>query len=565
MTKVIHKSYNQNDSLLLPPSLGELISKTHPVRIVSDILDKFDISDIEATYKSGGSSSYHPRMLLKVVVYAYLCNVYSGRQMEKLLHENIHFMWLSGMNRPDFRTINRFRSERLSCGRLDNVFTKVVELLNEEGLVSLNVQYIDGTKIESVANKYTFVWKGSVEKNKAKLIDKVRGVLSAAEQELAIEETTVAPEELPQEEFERRSKNILSKMDAMGVVNGKQRKLVEKTVSDATVKLDEYDAHLETLGERNSYSKTDPDATFMRMKEDAMNNGQTKPGYNIQISTENQYITNYGIYRRPTDTGTMIDYLESFRLRYGKQSTEIVADSGYGSEQNYEYMFGNGMVPYVKYNMFHAEMKRKYTSNPFLPGNMFYNAEKDFYICPMGQHLDFVYYKKDKSDLGYISTKSVYMAKDCSRCPLRGMCYNGKADRRTIEVNHKNNAYRVKARELLTSDDGLIHRSKRPIEPEAVFGNIKFNHGFKRFRLKSTEKVAVEWGLVAIAHNLRKYIAQKKWYITSKIIIICFLGAYIERKGLHKSSMRKKPMFFSILRVKTINVTKIMRPSQNYF
>ena len=135
----------------------------------------------------------------------------------------------------------------------------------------------------------------------------------------------------------------------------------------------------------------------------------------------------------------------------------------------------------------------------------------------------------------------------------------------TIEVNHKNNAYRVKARELLTSDDGLINRSKRPIESEAVFGNIKFNHGFKRFRLKSTEKIAVEWGLVAIAHNLRKYIAQKKWYITSKIIIICFLGAYIERKGLHKSSMRKKPMFFSILRVKTINVTKIMRPSQNYF
>ena len=271
----MHKNYNQNDSLLLPLSLGELISLTHPVRIVSDILDKFDISDIEATYKGGGTSSYHPRMLLKVVVYAYLCNVYSGRQMEKLLHENIHFMWLSGMNRPDFRTINRFRSERLSGGRLDGVFTKVVELLNDEGLVSLNVQYIDGTKIESVANKYTFVWKGSVEKNKAKLIDKVRGVLSAAEEELAIEERGEIPEELPQEEFERRAERILSKMDSMGISKGKQRRLVEKTVSDASVKLDEYERHLEVLGERNSYSKTDPDATFMRMKEDAMNNGST--------------------------------------------------------------------------------------------------------------------------------------------------------------------------------------------------------------------------------------------------------------------------------------------------
>lgn len=140
MAKIIHKFYNQNDLLLLPPSLGELIPATHPVRIVNGILDRFDISEIESTYKGGGTSSYHPRMLLKVVVYAYLCNVYSGRQMEKLLLENIHFMWLSGMNRPDFRTINRFRSERLSGGRLEGVFTKVVELLNDEGLVSLNVQ-----------------------------------------------------------------------------------------------------------------------------------------------------------------------------------------------------------------------------------------------------------------------------------------------------------------------------------------------------------------------------------------------------------------------------------------
>ena len=524
----MHKNYNQNDSLLLPPSLGELISLTHPVRIVSEILDKFDISDIEATYKGCGTSSYHPRMLLKVVVYAYLCNVYSGRKMEKLLHENIHFMWLSGMNRPDFRTINRFRSERLAGGRLEGVFTKVVELLNDEGLVSLNVQYIDGTKIESLANKYTFVWKGSVEKNKAKLINKVREVLSAAERELAIEESTEAPEELPQEEFERRADRILSKMDSMGISKGKQRRLVEKTVGDASVKLDEYGRHLEVLGERNSYSKTDPDATFMRMKEDAMNNGQTKPGYNVQISTENQFITNYGIYRRPTDTGTLIDYLESFNNRYGRQSTEIVADSGYGSEQNYKYMFDGGMIPYVKYNMFHAEMKRKYKNNPFLPENMFYNAEKDFYVCPMGQHMDFAYYKKERSDLGYISTKSVYMAKDCSRCPLRGMCYKGNADRRTIEVNHRNNAYRAKARELLMSNRGLMHRSRRPIEPEAVFGNIKFNHGFKRFRLKSAEKVSVEWGLVAIAHNLRKYIARKTESSNCQRLFIANIGAYLE-------------------------------------
>ena len=517
MAKVIHKSYNQNDSLLLPPSLGELIPLSHPVRIVSDILDKFDISAIEATYKGGGTSSFHPRMLLKVVVYAYLCNIYSGRQMEKQLHENIHFMWLGGMSRPDFRTINRFRSERLTEGRLDAIFTKVVELLNSEGFVSLNVQYIDGTKIESVANKYTFVWRGSVEKNKVKLIEKVKGVLSAAEQELEIEQSTEVAQELPQEEFDRRSGRILSKMDEMGISKGKARKEIEKIKEESVAKLDEYDNHLDVLGERNSYSKTDHDATFMRMKEDAMNNGQTKPGYNVQISTENQFITNYGIFWQPNDQGTLIPYLESFVQRYGMQSKDIVADSGYGSEQNYEYMFGGGMTPYVKYNMFHAEMTRARRNNPFLVQNMFYNAEKDFYVCPMGQHLEFAYNTKETSELGYTSTKSVYMAKDCSRCPLRGMCYKGKAKKRSIEVNHRNNHLRAKARELLMSEEGLMHRSRRPIEPEAVFGNIKFNHGFKRFRLKSTEKASVEWGLVAIAHNLRKYIACKQGNMSKKM------------------------------------------------
>ena len=272
-------------------------------------------------------------------------------------------------------------------------------------------------------------------------------------------------------------------------------------------KLNEYEGHLGTLGERNSYSKTDKDATFMRMKEDAMRNGQTKPGYNVQIATENQYITNYGIYWRPTDWGTMIPFLESFRERYGMQSEEIVADSGYGNEQNYAYMEGNGMAAYVKYTMFHAEMKRKYRNNAFIVQNMYYNEEKDFYVCPMGQHLERVGTWNTVSDLGYRSSVAVYRAKNCAGCPLRGMCYKGKSGRRTIEVNHTANAFKRQARGLLTGERGLMHRSRRPIEPEAVFGDIKFNHGFRRFRLKSAGKVNVEFGLVALAHNLRKYAA----------------------------------------------------------
>ena len=504
MAKVTFKSYNSNDNLLFPPCLGDYLPKNHNARVVSAIIDRLDITEIESGYKGGGASSYHPRMLLKVIVYAYLNNVYSGRKMERLLVENIAFMWLSGMQTPDFRTINLFRSKRLA-GKFDNIFTQVVLLLNEEGFVSLDVQYIDGTKIESVANKYTFVWRGSVEKNKAKLETKVRTVLETAEQTLALEENETE-EELSSEEMARRAEAILDKMDREGISNKKMRKAVEKVKSEKAPKMREYEDKLETMGERNSFSKTDPDATFMRMKEDAMNNGQTKPGYNVQIATENQFITNYDIFWRPTDQATLIPFLESFQARYGKQSDEVCSDSGYGSEQNYEYMFGNGITPYVKYNMFHAEDKKKRRQNPFLVQNLYYNETEDYFVCPMGQHMEHIDNVTMKSDLGYESTVSRYIAQNCSGCPLRGMCYDAKSDRRVIEVNHRNNAYRRKAKELLTSERGLYHRSNRPIEPEAVFGNIKFNHGFKRFHLKSNEKVKTEFGLVALAHNIRKYI-----------------------------------------------------------
>ncbi|WP_373811986.1 IS1182 family transposase [Porphyromonas loveana] len=505
MAKVVFKSYNPNDSLLLPPCLGDYLPQNHPVRVVSAIIDRLDLSEIESDYKGGGASSYNPKMLLKVIVYAYLNNVYSGRQMEKLLIENIAYMWLSGMQTPDFRTINIFRSKRLA-NKFDKIFTQIVLLLNEEGLVSLKVQYIDGTKIESVANKYTFVWKGSTEKNKAKLEANVKAVLESAEQALAME-TAEEQQELTSEEMARRADRILEKMDKEGISDKELRKAVNKVKTESAAKQKEYEDKLETLGDRNSYSKTDPDATFMRMKEDAMNNGQTKPGYNVQISTENQFITNYGIFWRPNDQGTMIPYLKSFESRFGMQSEEVCADSGYGSEQNYAHMISEGITPYVKYNMFHVEDHRKYKNNPFLPRNMYFNAADNYYVCPMGRHLKHIYDTKSKSDLGYVSVISVYRSVSCEGCPLRGMCYKGKAPYREIDVNHQADEYKAYAKGLLTSERGLYHRSSRPVEPEAVFGDIKFNHGFKRFRLKSNVKVNVEFGLVALAHNLRKYIA----------------------------------------------------------
>ena len=502
MAKLAIKSDNRKQNLLLPPSLDELVPENHMVRVVDAVIDRLDISDILSTYRGGGNSAFNPKMMLKVLVFAYLSNVYSSRRIEELLKRDIYFMWLAGMKRPDFRTINYYRGKRLKEG-FDAVFTQVVRLLHEEGFVSLKVQYIDGTKIESVANKYTFVWRGSVEKYDARLKAKTEALLRQIEQNHAIEDKeNPVPEELTAEEVTKRVERIKEKVDADNL-GKEERKSLKQIETDSVPRMNRYREQLETMGSRNSYSKTDPDATFMRMKEDAMLNGQLKPGYNIQISTENQFITNFGIYQRPTDTLTMISYLESFKARYGMQSEEIVADSGYGSEENYEYMFSNGMTPYVKYNMFHVEQRRGYRNNPFRVSNLFYNPDDDFYVCPMGQKLKFIRQEKRYTASGYQQTVSVYRAGRCEGCPLRGQCHKSKRDRQ-IEVNHTLDDYKARARELLTSEQGLKHRSNRPIEPEAVFGQIKECGRFRRLRLKGLTGAKIDFGLKALAHNLRK-------------------------------------------------------------
>lgn len=267
------------------------------------------------------------------------------------------------------------------------------------------------------------------------------------------------------------------------------------------------------MGERNSYSKTDQDAVFMRMKEDHMKNGQLKPAYNTQISTENQFITHYSIHQTTADTITLASHLTSFESNYHTQSEEVVADAGYGSEQNYEWMEGKGITSYVKYNYFHMEQKRKQQSNPFLVQNLYYNKQEDFLVCPAGQKMLLLTKSKRTSTNGYVSEVSIYQAQRCEGCPMRGQCHKGKGNR-TIEINHRLNELKEIAKERLLSEKGLYHRSKRPVEVEAVFGQLKSNNKFNRFTMRGLDKVNIEFTLMIIAHNLRKWA--KKTGLPSK-------------------------------------------------
>ena len=509
-TKLHTKSYSNNDRLFFLLNPNEDIAENDPVRVVDAVVESLDLREFKKLYRERGRCPYHPKMMLKVILYAYMNNIYSCRKIEKIVQRDIHYIWLAAQERPDFVTINRFRNRVKK--EINNIFTQVVLLLAERGFITLDVEYIDGTKIESKANKYTFVWRKTVEKNRAKLREKIRVLLQQIDEVIAQDKAAEAEAaEFTPETLDSLIGELKEALAAEPEPSDKERKKQQrekkkqiKELEKHRDKLGEYDGRLEQIGERNSMSKTDQDATFMRMKEDAMNNGQTKPGYNLQISAENQFITDFALFPNPTDTLTLIPFFNSFLDRYGHMPSVAVADSGYGSEENYRFMDEAGMEAYVKYNRFHLEQRPRYKPNPFHHDNFYYNAEEDYYVCPMGQHMSRIGTAHSTTASGYRSESARYRARNCKGCPLRCLCYKAKGDRRIIEVNHRLNEYKRKARELLTSEDGLKHRGRRCIEPEAVFGQMKFNMAYRRFRHFGKDKVTMDFAFFAIAFNIKK-------------------------------------------------------------
>ena len=436
-SKVVFKDYKPKENLLFPPNLSELIDQKHLVRIVSSIIDGLDIKTLIKNYKPGGTSCYHPKMLLKVLVYGYLSNIYSSRKMEQALKENIHFMWLSGMSRPDHNTLNRFRSERLK-GEIKSIFTQIVLLLENEGLVSLATTFVDGTKIEANANRYTFVWGRAIKKHKARIAEQLEELWNYAE-EVAKNELQ-NPENLDFKEVDaEKVTQTIEKINEVlknRKVPSKIRQKLNYAKKNWATNLEKYKKQQEILAGRNSYSKTDTDATFMRMKEDYMRNGQLKPAYNLQISTNKQFILHYSIHPNPTDTKTLESHLKGFEESYDKVPKELVADAGYGSEENYNLLQSKKIKAYVKYN----------------------------------------YFRKDQKS-GQITTS---------------------------QSNPKLARIREKTFKLLQTKKGIKLRKQRCHDVEPVFAELKHNKNFKRFMLRGKNKVEVEIGILAIAHNLKK-------------------------------------------------------------
>ena len=529
------RSYDPDQTLLFPQRIDRDIPKDDPVRILKSVIESLDLSGFKKLYHERGRSPYHPKMMLMVILYSYMNNVYSCRKIEKLLYRDIYYIWLSGYQKPDFATINRFRNRVKN--EIGHIFTLLVLILVEKGFVTLEVEYLDGTKIESKANKYTFVWRKSVERNREKLLEKIRVVLQQINEQMAQDKAAdVDTLELTPQTLCEISKEFKEALGSAPEAKTKEEKAAQrgknkmfKELERHGEKLAEYNSRLEQMEGRNSISKTDPSATFMRMKEDAMCNGQTKPGYNLQISSENQFITDFALFPNPTDTLTFIPFLGSFPGRYGRFPKRVVADSGYGSEENYRFMDEAGIEGFVKYNRFHLEHRPRYKPDTFHPDSLYYNEEGDYYICPMGQRMSRTGTLQTRTEGGYISQSACYRAIRCKGCPLRCLCYKAKANQRTIRVNHRLNAYKRKACELLTSEEGIKERGRRCIEPEAVFGQMKSNMAYRRFRHMGKDKVVMDFTFFAIAFNIKK---------------LCSMMRNVDKKGRKTSSYGKFVVIF---------------------
>ena len=505
-SKVVFKNYTPNQVMMLPQSLEEIIEANHPVRIVNEVIDRINITPLIKKFKGGGTSSYHPRMLLKVLVYGYVNNTYSSRKMEAALKENIHFMWLAGQNKPDHNTINRFRSERLK-DVLKTVFGKVVELLVEAGHLSLKEIFTDGTKIEAQANRYTFVWGKAIKTSKARMEEQLKELWAYAQR--------VATEELKDETPEcfapvsaAQVKTTIEKIDR--ALEGKQiSKKVKQKLQYAKKNwpsnVERYAQQEKILGKRNSYSKTDTDATFMRMKEDHMRNGQLKPAYNVQLSSYDQFIVNYSLHQNPTDTTTLKKHLDSFHSLHSSYPQVLVADAGYGSEENYQLLTNRKIEGYIKHNQFDRLQHRK-NFDAFKSDHLVYDRKSDTLICPSGKPMNPVGETTRTTANGFKQRIVNYQATQCKRCPLRKQCHNQKGNR-IAGINHRLRRFKQQADERLKSERGINYRKRRPADIEPVFANIKHNKNFKRFMLRGLHKVEIETGLLALAHNLAKLAA----------------------------------------------------------
>ena len=511
-----YTKYGDNYQLKLPLEIDYIIPKNDSVRLLSHIIEEMNLEKLYKTYSRIRENSITPRQMLKIVIYANMNSIYSSREIEVACRRDINFMYLlGGACVPDHSTIARFKSIHFAQVS-EEILAQFTSYLGDTNEISKDTLFIDGTKIESAANRYTFVWKKTVDKNMNKMLDGISDFVSKCENDFGIK--IIYKDKIKMYHLKKLMKKLKKIKKEEGIIfvhgKGKRKTVIQRVIeklSNYIDRLKNYTKSLHIMGERNSYSKTDKDATFMRMKEDHMKNGQLKPGYNIQFGVDSEYIAWVSVGPQPTDTTTLIPFLKSIEEHTGFKYSKITADAGYESEENYVFLENNGQLSYIKPANHETKKTKKYKNDIGRFDNMSYDEKNDYYICKNNKRLIVSGTKTRKSKTGYKSEITCYTCEDCSNCEHKQKCIKGNNSKtpikdrvKRLELSKLFHEKRKENLERITSPLGCELRTNRSIQAEGSFAQVKHNMNFKRFLSKGNKNVLSECILVALAHNISK-------------------------------------------------------------
>ena len=483
----------RNGQLVFTLNHELFIPEDAPVRLTSAQLEELDYRKLYAAYSSRGRKSVtDPRVLFKILVYGYQCGIYTTRKLEEACRYRIDFRWLlEDEPVPDHSTIGRFRTGRCAEA-VEELFYQYVRFLEEQGETDHKTVFIDGTKMESRAGRYTFCWRKSVEKHLAVVKAKTEKLCGA-------------------KDLESLKKILAEQAENISFVYGKGHHKSEaqkqwEVLDELRQRWEAYEEALAIMGkDRNSYSRTDTDATFMRMKEDHMRNGQLKPGYNVQIAVNSEYITGIEVFSDRTDYKTLKPFLEKLKHAHRAKYEEVTADAGYESLDNYLYLEDNGQTCFIKPQNYEAKRKGTFKKQVGRIENMRYDENEDCFYCTQGRKLPLCRECTEAED-GHIVSTAWYRCEDCSNCPSRSACCQAKDPEQPKMVVLRKTFWekRLVSQTNITTDYGIYLRLCRSIQVEGAFGLLKNDFGFRRFLTRGKKNVRTELLFLAFAFNLKK-------------------------------------------------------------
>lgn len=483
----------QHGQLVFALNSEILLPENAPVRLTSAQLEELDYEKLYRAYSARGrKSKVDPRVMFKVMVYGYQCGIYSSRKLEEACRYRVDFMWLlEEYPAPDHATLARFRTGRCAEA-VEDLFYQYAKLLEEQGETDHEAVFVDGTKLESCAGRYTFCWRGSTEKQlkkvKAKVVE-LTGITSLDKLRRYLEE----------------SRNNNTFVHGKGCRKSKEQRQWEE-LDALRQRWEKYEESLQIMGDsRNSYSKTDHDATFMRLKDDHMRNGQLKPAYNVQIAVNSEYITGIDVYSNRTDVGTLIPFLEQVQQHHEVKYKEVTADAGYESLENYLFLEENGQISFIKPANYEAQKTKKFKKQIGRIENMVYDAEEDCFTCAEDRKLPL---RRETTELqnGHFVTTAHYRCENCKDCPSRSACCQAKDPDKPKEVILKKTfqEQRAQSQANITTERGVYLRMCRSIQVEGAFALLKTDFGFRRFLTRGRKNVRTELFFLAMAFNLKK-------------------------------------------------------------